>query len=128
MRRLHIRAQLSAAPLKHTQDAKYSRFPQAYPRSAERGPIEAAKRVESRSVCIDIRAQLSAAPLKPAAAKNRLSRPGDIRAQLSAAPLKQTAVFPLRIFKQLYPRSAERGPIEAQSVRDAGGDQLAYPR
>ncbi len=62
----HFRARTSAAPLKLMLDYTIS-FPlPGFPRSHERGPIEAtARRKRSRSAAMHFRARTSAAPLKP---------------------------------------------------------------
>ena len=61
---VHLRAQLSAAPLKLVRGRGTAIFQR------------------------DLRAQLSAAPLKQRADGLRIHERGDLRAQLSAAPLK----------------------------------------
>ena len=61
-----FRAQKSAAPLKHNDgDPDDASFP-GFPRSKERGPVEARKDgVEFVGARLTFRAQKSAAPLKP---------------------------------------------------------------
>ncbi len=61
----------------------------AFPRSTERGPIEA------------LRGRSSNAPTRR------------FRARQSAAPLKPEGVEVLRLEQDVFPRSTERGPIEA---------------
>ena len=87
-----------------------------FPRSHERGPIEARR---SSVIAIfwplDFRAHTSAAPLKPLwKLGTAVYVASNFRAHTSAAPLKQWRHRPLtRDADRLFPRSTERGPIEA---------------
>ena len=59
-----LRAQSSAAPLKHRQFLPRLRFWTRPPRSIERGPVEAILRAVLLMAYQTLRAQSSAAPLK----------------------------------------------------------------
>ena len=61
---LHFHAYGSAAPLKLGLSQSYSRRTRAFPRSSERGPIEAFKEVVYLAPTAHFRAHRSAAPLK----------------------------------------------------------------
>src|SRR5579883_2980962 len=114
-----------------------------FPRSPERGPIEAQRVVEISSRTWQyFRAHLSAAPLKQYkgqyshSSKREFPRSPErgpieatqtavarvqreaahFRAHLSAAPLKQYKGQYSHSSKREFPRSPERGPIEARPV------------
>src|SRR5207253_2213783 len=83
------RARSSAAPLKRRgatgQRKKYREFP----RSIERGPIEAYTNMRSGATeTPSFRARSSAAPLKQIRRQAKASRRAGFRARSSAAPLK----------------------------------------
>ena len=61
---MHFRAQVSAAPLKLSSLSLSLITTLAFPRSGERGPVEAGGRVGGICPIEDFRAQVSAAPLK----------------------------------------------------------------
>jgi len=88
---MRFRAQLSAAPLKHKRFWRVFFQQQGF------------------------RAQLSAAPLKPSYSVLRKFRGCGFRAQLSAAPLKLfSSVTSTKSLPEWFPRSIERGPVEAR--------------
>ena len=85
----HFRAHPSAAPLKHPEFSPLYEAGKGFPRSPERGPVEA--RTSMR----------------------RASWRGYFRAHPSAAPLKQFQSLPSLPSLVRFPRSPERGPVEA---------------
>ena len=85
----YLRAQLSAAPLKHPMNDG------------------------SGNGIANLRAQLSAAPLKRDFAGGEMPRLAHLRAQLSAAPLKPASPRRAQAASRRPPRSIERGPVEA---------------
>ena len=119
-RAVDFRAHLSAAPLKQLPLASAERWGSIFPRSSERGPIEALGILTMLSTVGNyFRAHLSAAPLKLAnqiaGRRNvtgfpRSSERGPIEARESSCPLAHLA-------HGGFPRSSERGPIEAQTMR-----------
>ncbi len=84
-----FRAHLSAAPLKLVLRQRSGSNGSAFPRSSERGPIEA---------------------LLAEQCHQNLSY---FRAHLSAAPLKLVPERDIGEGEVVFPRSSERGPIEA---------------
>src|SRR5207237_608545 len=87
---LRFHAQLSVAPLKHVLLDNLVTELTGFPRSAERGSIEAS--------------------LLSSAAPTRTTR---FHAQLSVAPLKHRAYFEAIRSDDSFPRSAELGSIDA---------------
>jgi len=82
-------AQLSVAPLKHPDGPRQRITPPMFPRSAERGSIEAlgwAGWITSKTR--GFHAQLSVAPLKLNSLQRAAFPPVRFHAQLSVAPLK----------------------------------------
>ena len=108
-----FRVQLSAAPLKLGGPRRFCELGAGFPRSIERGPIEARPSSGLYRHPGYFRVQLSAAPLKLLEPFTSGPPLQDFRVQLSAAPLK------LQITEEevgdawRFPRSIERGPIEA---------------
>src|SRR5579875_719098 len=92
-RRRHFRAHLSAAPLKRRRFGCIGGRSLLFPRSFERGPIEAKKPL----VCVSWRSSY-------------------FRAHLSAAPLKLLHSLHFAPLYLEFPRSFERGPIEASTA------------
>src|SRR5579884_2643152 len=111
-----------------------------FPRSRDRGPIEASN---SRLVrwaswyfrdhviaapltpavplhpfvrAVDFRDHVIAAPLKRDAASVVVALLFDFRDHVIAAPLKRPLRFDARLRKVRFPRSRDRGPIEAASA------------
>jgi len=135
---LDFRDQLIAAPLKlaGVPAGRVDRI--AFPRSIDRGPIEAQSRCGRSKRNRDFRDQLIAAPLKRPEGFERRTEAVYFRDQLIAAPLKlggranidvlgphfrdQLIAAPLKpfLFNDLrppppaFPRSIDRGPIEAK--------------
>ena len=127
------------APLKQRESCRRSAPAPAFPRSAERGSIEAVIRPLASSITrAGFHAQLSVAPLKLKVTKDNGATVCSFHAQLSVAPLKrigplsvernasagfhaQLSVAPLKLASGslndglliTFPRSAERGSIEA---------------
>ena len=66
-----IRAHVSAAPLKPLEFWLTPRMPVTFPRSRERGPVEARRTVRFRLESTYFRAHVSAAPLKRGFAARR---------------------------------------------------------
>ena len=110
-----------------------------FPRSRERGPVEARSLVTDSRVGLFFRAHVSAAPLKHQARQGHPRRLQPFRAHVSAAPLKpviprRSLTIGLRAFRahvsaaplkhsqenasikqtKHFPRSRERGPVEAK--------------
>jgi len=88
-----FRDQMIAAPLKRAHSGSQSSSQAAFPRSDDRGHIEACRHAFSFECGLHFRDQMIAAPLKPAAWN---------------PPAQQ---------KLAFPRSDDRGPIEARSPR-----------
>ena len=88
---ISFRARLSAAPLKHALEPGPTNGVGFFPRSTERGPVEA---VTLRGRGPD--------------------RAGPFRARLSAAPLKHAEIASIIRANCTFPRSTERGPVEAR--------------
>ena len=85
-----------------------------FPRSPERGPIEAVRSRQPAMLPTYFRALLSAAPLKqPQPRVHPQQDQRHFRALLSAAPLKPPSFLSRVAMSALFPRSPERGPIEA---------------
>ena len=89
IRRFCFRAHVSAAPLKRQFRDRCTCRNHSFPRSRERGPVEAPSRDAPRDQFVRFRAHVSAAPLK--LGSKRLSYHSSC----------------------LFPRSRERGPVEA---------------
>src|SRR5579875_3856333 len=88
----------------------------AFPRSFDRGPIEAMRIERTRDTRTDyFRDHLIAAPLKRAWKKGYISQDQHFRDHLIAAPLKLGVLCGKAVCKDLFPRSFDRGPIEALS-------------
>ncbi len=89
-----------------------------FPRSTDRGPIEAfAIRVPVFPADDNFRGQLTAAPLKlMVAAASGVFTATNFRGQLTAAPLKQRPVVLGDKPLWKFPRSTDRGPIEAIGI------------
>ena len=87
-----------------------------FPRSRERGPIEASTNFVTPMYFRNFRAHVSAAPLKrirlPAAQRLRLAFPRS----RERGPIEASNRLRLSPTMQLFPRSRERGPIEAQKL------------
>src|SRR5258708_2524878 len=75
-------------------------------------PIEDLARHAQRS----FRDQMIAAPLKRGTTPSELNTPASFRDQMIAAPLKLLRLVPALSQNQLFPRSDDRGPIEARRV------------
>jgi len=106
-----------AAPLKQDVVAQLRAAEGGFPRSDDRGPIEACN---GRRVCIpstDFRDQMIAAPLKRRAFGVRPLGSTDFRDQMIAAPLKPACGSWAAALSSSFPRSDDRGPIEAMSWR-----------
>ncbi len=105
---------MNAAPLKHVRSRNRSLDCIAFPRSYERGPIEA-----TRFLCglhphpRPFRVPMNAAPLKPRHDSHRRHGNGTFRVPMNAAPLKRLPCKRCGCGTHRFPRSYERGPIEA---------------
>ena len=89
-----FRAHVSAAPLKRMGRVTPIAERPYFPRSRERGPIEAASDPSSATI-----------------------RSASFRAHVSAAPLKRVvAGHYVVVDSAVFPRSRERGPIEAAPI------------
>ena len=100
-----------------------------FPRSIDRGPIEALWFPWSLSVhnsCF--RDQLIAAPLKRCRHCNIADSKTRFRDQLIAAPLKLYIQSSERSNLFLFPRSIDRGPIEAAGCPERCASLMAFPR
>ncbi len=86
-----------------------------FPRSIDRGSIEANRVTDVRNRSVTFRVQLIAAPLKLEALG---IAPGlhttAFRVQLIAAPLKQVNQCVFQRIRHNFPRSIDRGSIEAR--------------
>src|SRR6266404_8792434 len=80
-------------------------------------PLKRANGVGRCPRLISLRAHVSAAPLKPAVLGHMGPSILSLRAHVSAAPLKRIGHILGVLFCRLSPRSRERGPIEASSLR-----------
>ncbi len=90
-------------------------FALLFPRSKERGPIEARGLADEPVLGpVNFRARKSAAPLKHLTHESQRLHHRDFRARKSAAPLKPRAAASPRERVAVFPRSKERGPIEAR--------------
>ena len=87
-RALGFRAHVSAAPLKPVNAYLVLEIAAMFPRSHERGPIEARRLRVNRNQMISFRAHMSAAPLKHSTWTCRECGNTCFRAHMSAAPLK----------------------------------------
>jgi len=108
-----FRVQQNAAPLKPECQATRRKMTGRFPRSTERGPIEATLRTLERSRRVAFRVQQNAAPLKPLSFQFGSVNQVTFRVQQNAAPLKPAYAESVRGVVQPFPRSTERGPIEA---------------
>src|SRR5271157_366579 len=85
----YFRAHVSAAPLKRSRPWLGSRGVHTFPRSRERGPIEASALCPTEyPPFMHFRAHVSAAPLKRLRVGRRRRDGPHFRAHVSAAPLK----------------------------------------
>ncbi len=109
----HFRAHPSAAPLKHAIIESDTVINGAFPRSSERGPIEAESQRMNPNMLPNFRAHPSAAPLKQQRRDSTRSVGFHFRAHPSAAPLKLHHAYDFNGLLRVFPRSSERGPIEA---------------
>ena len=94
--RAHLRAHVSAAPLKLGN-----------------------KELSEEEQAAHLRAHVSAAPLKQRQPGRRQRRRDHLRAHVSAAPLKLERVEQAHGRGRESPRSRERGPVEALEAEDA---------
>ena len=76
-------------------------------------PLKQKNGLLSSSMLKNFRAHVSAAPLKQELGVNLYKRPADFRAHVSAAPLKPHQSRRHQPLKNKFPRSRERGPVEA---------------
>ena len=66
------------------------------------------------------RAHVSAAPLKPAGPNAARGNRSSFRAHVSAAPLKLEIIVRDHQLIDSFPRSRERGPVEARPASSSG--------
>src|SRR5581483_6719891 len=112
--RPHFRARTSAAPLKRNKIKRCGTLLLFY--FLARTSAAPLKPVDSTSITWtlrDFRARTSAAPLKPARIAAGQPRGNHFRARTSAAPLKRRGSQCRAQRRGEFPRSHERGPIEA---------------
>ena len=103
-----FRGQRTAAPLKHACSGGYKRIIKRFPRSKNRGPIEAHTSTIGGNTGMRFRGQRTAAPLKrPYAARPWAIRTG-FRGQRTAAPLKLRAAA--AVMPPVPPVSAVKEP------------------
>ena len=125
----HFRAHVSAAPLKQYKEFCLPSSGSKFPRSRERGPIEADRRwAQGWWFGWYFRAHVSAAPLKRRMHAACSHHAKDFRAHVSAAPLKPPASRRGQRSTATFPRSRERGPIEARKRTSCAISPKRFPR
>ena len=116
----HFRAHRSAAPLKHVSDqSRRCRRAHEFPRSSERGPIEATQSPLEPPDLHRFPRSSERGPIEARSCESRLltaQESYDFRAHRSAAPLKPDPRRTSFAIGAQFPRSSERGPIEAIGV------------
>src|SRR5579875_3700224 len=141
---LDFRDHQIAAPLKHCALTLKRKMDVIFPRSPDRGPIEASKALAARSTvashfrdhqiaaplklddslersrwCLDFRDHQIAAPLKPGGKPYEVTpREGEFPRSPDRGPIEAICLLPLETALRLFPRSPDRGPIEADAVRE----------
>src|SRR5271157_430471 len=86
----------------------------AFPRSRERGPIEAFSVPVTPSFSVTFPRSRERGPIEAGRGLRGGARDrAHFRAHVSAAPLKQLKFQRLELGLRIFPRSRERGPIEA---------------
>jgi len=107
-----------------------------FPRSHERGPVEAsttpARTTAARG---PFRALTSAAPLKPTCHSPPKEKPARFPRSHERGPVEASSPWPTRTKWLCFPRSHERGPVEAaragiprEDLRDLSALSRARPR
>src|SRR5579875_1985865 len=142
---LDFRDHQIAAPLKHCALTLKRKMDVIFPRSPDRGPIDASKALAARSTVAShfrdhqIAAPLKhcpfapgagaapphfrdhqiAAPLKPGGKPYEVTpREGEFPRSPDRGPIEAICLLPLETALRLFPRSPDRGPIEADAVRE----------
>ena len=110
--------------------ARAASQPAEFPRSADRGPIEARVASRCRSIRLrDFRDQLIAAPLKHACATRHACGAARFPRSADRGPIEARWRHALQRRHPLFPRSADRGPIEAlRRASVVGSGSAAFPR
>ncbi len=126
-RTIDFRDQLIAAPLKRIDVGSVAAALRAFPRSIDRGPIEAARSRIGRSRTLDFRDQLIAAPLKPTSAASDVTALAFPRS-IDRGPIEALAACPALPRGRAFPRSIDRGPIEASTAAIVPCAIGAFPR
>ncbi len=85
----------------------------AFPRSAERGPIEASYDALSAGLTFEFPRSAERGPIEASTFFHTVMHKLRFHVRLSVAPLKQFPESPESLRYRWFPRSAERGPIEA---------------
>ncbi len=111
---VYFRDHQIAAPLKHDWPAASESPRNQFPRSPDRGPIEALPACWLRSASAYFRDHQIAAPLKQRnSPMHGLAKFPHFRDHQIAAPLKRASEIRSGEFSPGFPRSPDRGPIEA---------------
>jgi len=109
----HFRDRMIAAPLKQLFALSFSAIFLLFPRSNDRGPIEALYCLPESSFSANFRDRMIAAPLKHLKVRLDFRDVENFRDRMIAAPLKRRVWVRSEPDAALFPRSNDRGPIEA---------------